>query len=363
MMETSRKRKLFTVGPVEIEEEVLKIGARQPLYFRDEEFSIILREVTQGILDICNAPASSSAAILTSSGTAAMEAAVINLFNKKSKVLVVNSGSFSDLFIRMCRTHHIPYEDIQLTPGTSLTPEHLAPYANQSFDGLLMNVHETSTGQLHDVGMAGRFCKANGMMLICDAISAILADTVDMTDMHIDVAIFSSNKGLALPPGLGFVVLTEQARSRMCAPTSLYLDLNTYLINAPRGHTPYTSAVSVIMMLQERLRIVRRSGGPSGVIAQVAELGADFRHKARRAGISFFPETPSNALTAIRVAKGESARLYREIRDEFGYYINPSTFRFEPEIVKVGHLGALTCHDNSLLVDALTKKMQLMSLN
>lgn len=90
-------------------------------------------------------------------------------------------------FLQLCDIYKIPHDDIQVEFGQSLTPENLARYNSQEYSALLVNIHETSTGVLYDASMLSAFCKQNDMIFIMDAISAFLADPLDMEELGVDV--------------------------------------------------------------------------------------------------------------------------------------------------------------------------------
>ena len=203
--------KLFTIGPVQLDQKILDIGAQQPPYFRDQAFAEIVKEVENGILGTVGAPIGAKMALMSGSGTAGMEAAVINLFDLQSRILIVTGGTFGRRFVDICLRHGIPHEVLTVPPGKSLRPEDLEPFQGRGFDGLLACAHETSTGQCFDLENLGQFCSEEGMLLVADAISSVLADPLNMEEMGVAAVILSSNKGLALPPGLAFVVLAPAA--------------------------------------------------------------------------------------------------------------------------------------------------------
>lgn len=111
-------------------------------------------------------------AFLTASGTGAMEAAVSCLLTPSDKALVINGGGFGRRFTEICDVHDIPYDQIALSTGETFTKEHLEEFNGMGYTALLVNLDETSTGQLYDIALLSEFCKANGMYLIVDAISA-----------------------------------------------------------------------------------------------------------------------------------------------------------------------------------------------
>ena len=167
--------KNFAVGPVTSDEDILAIGAEQVPYFRTSEFSAIMLENEKLMLKFMKAPGSSRAVFLTGSGTAAMEAAVVNSLTKEDKALVINGGSFGHRFCEILDIHGIPYEQIELKPGEGLTKEKLYSFDGKGCTALLVNGCETSTGVKYDVEQIGAFCRKNDMFYILDAVSMFIA--------------------------------------------------------------------------------------------------------------------------------------------------------------------------------------------
>ena len=138
----------------------------------------------------------------------------MNCLDKDDRVLVIDGGSFGHRFVELCRLHQIPCEVLELKFGDALTAERLQAYDGKGFTALLVNIHETSTGQLYDGKMLSEFCRKNNMYFIVDAISSFLADPISVREWGIDVLILSSQKGLALPPGLSAIVLSGRMMKR-----------------------------------------------------------------------------------------------------------------------------------------------------
>ena len=149
----------FTVGPVQSSECVRAIGAENVPYFRTPEFSNLMLENERMILDFANAPEGSRAIFLTGSGTAAMEAAVMNALTRADKALVVNGGSFGTRFVQLLQRHDIPYDEIKLERGQPLREEDLARYEGGDYTTFLINACETSTGVKYDMDIVAQVRK------------------------------------------------------------------------------------------------------------------------------------------------------------------------------------------------------------
>lgn len=300
--------KLFVPGPVEMDEAVRAVGSQRLPYMRTEEFSKLTLEVVEGLRLLLETEG--EVALLTSSGTGAMEAAVSSLFGPSDRVLVVDGGSFGRRFRTLCEIHGIPHEAIE--PGEDLDPDELARRAGRRFSGVLVTAHETSTGALLDVEGSGRALKGSGALFVVDAVSTLLADPFRMDGWGVDATIFSTQKGLALPPGMAFVALNARAaeRARRAPRRTLYFHLADYLADGLRGQTPYTVAVGLMLQLQARLADLHAVGVAS-IVAETASRAAAFRVAIADLPLSISPRRPSNAITALRLdgaLAGEGAR-------------------------------------------------------
>ena len=130
----------FALGPVMSSELVLKVGSQQTPYFRTPEFSKINLENEIIMKELLHAGEDSRAIFLTGSGTSGMEATVMNVFNEKDKVLIVNGGGFGQRFVDLCSLHNISYDEIKLEFGCDITEEILDSYDGEEYTSFLVNI-------------------------------------------------------------------------------------------------------------------------------------------------------------------------------------------------------------------------------
>ena len=192
----------FTVGPVMSSELVRSIGGEQTPYFRNDEFSQIMLENEELMKEFVYAGENSRAVFVTGSGTAAMEATVMNVFNEKDKVLIVNGGGFGQRFVDLCSLHNISYDEIKLEFGCDITEEILDSYDGEEYTSFLVNIGETSSGIHYNLDLISDFCNKNNLFLVVDAISSFLADPLNMSEQNIGVVLTGSQIALACPPGI-----------------------------------------------------------------------------------------------------------------------------------------------------------------
>lgn len=347
-----RDFKLFVPGPVEIPEAIRAVGSARLPYMRTEEFSALTFGVVDGLRRVVGT--TGDVALLTASGTAAMEAAVSSLFTADDRVLVVDGGTFGHRFADLCAIHAVPHEQVCLEPGQSLDVDGFAARVRAGgFTGVLVNAHETSTGVLYDIEGLGRALRGSGALFVVDAVSTLCADPYRMDDWGVDATVFSTQKGLALAPGMAFVAMGPRARARaLAAPRrSLYLHLADYLRDGSRGQTPYTVAVGLMLQLQARLATL----DVDDEVRAVAARARRFRDGLAGLPLAVLPERPSNAITALRLLDPslDAPTLVRRITDGFGYYLAPNGEPLRRHVFRVSHLGAQTTADVDDVLAAL----------
>lgn len=337
-------------------EAVCAIGAEQVPYFRTAEFSATMKENEALMTQFTKAPEGSRVVFITGSGTASMEATVMNVFTPADKVLVVNGGSFGHRFVQLCEIHDIPHTEIALEMGHKLTAEHLAPYEGQGYTGFLVNLDETSTGVLYDINLISQFCHRNNIFLVVDSISSFLADPFNMQALGVDVMITGSQKALACPPGISIIVLAPQAVERVCSREvkSMYFNLKDALKNGERGQTPFTPAVGILRQINARLKEIEAAGGVESENQRMAALAADFREKIKDLPFTIVSQSLSNAVTPLHPHNVSAYDIFLKLKDEYHIWVCPNGGDMADKVFRVGHLGALTPADNTTLVAALT---------
>lgn len=343
----------FAVGPVMSPEEVLAVAAQPSPYFRTSEFSTVMLENERMMLELFHAPADCRCVFLTASGTGAMESVVMNVLSAEDTVIVINGGSFGQRFADLCRLHHRSFTEVRCDFGKQLRQEQLLGL--ESHTALLINMHETSSGLLYDMAMVSDFCRENHILLIVDAISAFLADALDMEQLGAAVVITGSQKALALHPGVSIVALNPDAQARVCKnpEVCMYLSLKEALKNGDRGQTPFTPAVSVLLQLHRRLRDILIQGGASVFQQRTKALAHSFREGIQDLPLHAIPEAPSNALTALHPSRNNAQEIVDQLKNNFSIWVCPNGGAQADYMFRVGHIGEISTDDNRTLLDAL----------
>lgn len=348
----------FTVGPVMSSDSILAIGAEQSPYFRTPEFSKVMVENEDLMKKFARAGKNSRAVFMTGSGTASMEAVLINVFTENDNVLVIDGGSFGHRFVEMLDIYKIQHTIIKPEFGYGITKEQLSQYDGKGYTGFLVNLNETSIGVLYDIKLISDFCRQNGIFLVVDAISSFLCDPFDMMSLDVQVMITGSQKALGCPPGISIIVLSEKAVERVYCnkPRTMYFDLKLALKDGERGQTPFTPAVGILCQINQRLKDIDAAGGVEAEITRIGRLAKYFRNKILEYDLPFkiVSNSLSNAVTPLSPSNRRSAYdIFTILKEEYYIWICPNGGKLKDTVFRVGHIGALTEKDFDILIDAL----------
>ncbi len=338
------------VFPGNIEPEILAIASQQVPYMRTQWFSDLVLESEEMFVAAVDAP-NGKMIPYTASGTAAMDACIVSFVSTCRKALVVNGGTFGARWADLCRFYKIDHDEFPVGFGKDPDWDLLARTVDVGeYDVVLMQHHETSSGYLYDLKKVSDLCRKNGAYLVVDAISSFLADRFSMLKCGVDIAIFSSQKGLDLPPGLSFVILNDRVLQRGgFAKKSYYLEWERHLSNLVRGQTPYSPATHLFMQLHARLKLVHERGVPN-VIANVARKANFFRKECVERGWAFSANRMSNCVTGLYLPF--TARpLVNSLMDK-EIYVMPCG---QENMIRVAHLGIMDEEDHLQLIEEIEK--------
>ena len=344
------KQYIFTPGPVPMSKKILEIGSLQLPYFRNEYFSKIVLECKKDLLTLTNAPKGSEVIFMTSSGTGAMEAVIMNLLSKEDNAIVINGGGFGQRFVDICNTHNIPNFDIKINKDENINFEELSSINTNAF---IVNAHETTIGKLYNLNKIGQFCKKNNLLNIVDAISAFVCDEINMEKQHIDALIISSNKGLALPPGLGIVILSPKAVLKLQEINSIYFNFKSYIADIQRGQTPFTPAISIILQLNKRLKELKKQTIVKAN-KKIKKLANYFRKNIKDLPFEFYVKNMPNAMTTLTPTDGKLAsQIIKDFEERYNIILTPSGGDLKEKLIRVSHMGNMNRKYIDVLINAL----------
>jgi aspartate aminotransferase-like enzyme len=337
------KRYLFAPGPTPVPPEVLRSMAMPIIHHRSEDFTPIMESVRGGLKWLYQT--TEEVLMLSASGTGGMVAAVKNFFSPGEKVLVINGGKFGERWSLISRAYGLEVKELEIEWGhtASAGDVEAALRADGSIRGVLMQASETSTGVYHDVeAVAGVVRRHGDALLVVDAISGLVAHDLRTDEWGIDVMVAGSQKGLMIPPGLAFISASARAWKRNEGSTMprFYFDLRKELESHLGNQTSFTSSITLIIALEEALRLLRAEG-LKNVFERHRRLANATREAVEALGLGLYAKrSPSNALTAIEAPEGiDGQEIYRALRERFGITAAGGQDRARGRMFRIAHLG------------------------
>jgi aspartate aminotransferase-like enzyme len=194
---------------------------------------------------------------------------------------------------------------------------------------------------------------------VVDAISGLGADELETDKWHVDVAVGGSQKALMLPPGLAFLSVSEKAwkASKSSRLPKYYYDMKKYKKAKDKGDTPFTPAITLTVGLDKALGIIK-SRGIDNIIKECGSMADELRKAAAGLGLEIFSRSPSNAVTALKVAHGKDASALVKAMKSRGIVIAGGQAQLKGTIIRIAHMGGITREDLARTIRALTEAVK-----
>ena len=337
-------------GPTNVPDRVLKEIAQATIDHRGPEFADLGMEVLERLKGVFRTKG--HVVVFPSSGTGAAEAALVNTLSPGDRILIFETGWFSHIAWRQVaeRLGLI----VEYVPGTwrrGASPETLEQRLKDDtaheLKAVIVVHNETSTGVVSRIADLRRAMNRTGhpALLIVDAISSLASIDLRHDEWEIDVTVCGSQKGLMVPPGLGFNAVSDKAlaaNAKSKLPKS-YWNWDEMLKANKSGFFPYTPATNLLYGLREALRMLDEEGFEN-VLRRHGRHGEATRAAVRAWGLDIVPENPaeySNSLTAVYTPEGHSAdRLRQIILEHFDMSLGTGLGKLAGRVFRIGHLGS-----------------------
>ncbi|MCL2379240.1 MAG: alanine--glyoxylate aminotransferase family protein [Coriobacteriia bacterium] len=350
------KRYLMTPGPTPVPADVLLTMARPIIHHRTAEFEATVAEAVRGLQYIFNTK--NDVLMLASSGTGAMESAIVNCFSAGDKVIIARNGKFGDREKSIAKAYGLEVIDLcyEWNQVVSVSDVADALAANPDARGVIVTQSETSTGVLNPIKeIAACVRDLSDTVMIVDSITGIGAMECETDDWGLDVVMTGSQKGLMLPPGLAAVSVSEKAwraAERSTLP-KFYFDWKKYRKSLEKDTTPFTPALTLIQGLSEALKLMQEEGREN-IIARHNLLAKATREGVEAIGLQLFapPEGRGSAVTPVWSPEGIPAgKIVKIMKEDYGVTITNGQDDYKDRIFRIGHLGYFGPFD---IITALT---------
>lgn len=336
------KPRLLTPGPTQIPRRVVTAMANPFPHPRSAEFKDLFQDVSQKLKELFKTK--HEVLTLTSSGTGAMEAAVVNFLRRGDKVITVEGGRFGQRWAEIARTYGLDVISLEVPWGDSAQPDQVKELLLKQQDAaaVFLTHSETSTGVAFDIkAISQAIRQESDALVVVDGISSVGVMPLYKDEWSIDVCVAGSQKGTMIPPGLAFVAVNERGweRASISNLPKYYFDFLKAREGLEVRGTPWTPAITLIAGLRESLGMILEQG-LEHYWDEYARLAYATRAGAQAIGLELFARSPSNAVTAIKLPKEIDGRKYVKcLQDKYGVTVAGGQQHLKGKIFRVAHMG------------------------
>ena len=337
-----KKYQLMAPGPTPVPSEVLLAMAQPIIHHRTPEYEALFVEVRAGLKRLVRT--SQEVIPLACSGTGAMEAALVTTLSAGDTVVVVSAGKFGERWLELGRAYGLEIIELTAPYGETVTAARLAETlaAHPRAKAVLTQHSETSTGVLHDVRGYAAVTRGTDAILVVDAVSSLGIADLQMDAWGLDLVVSGSQKGLMLPPGLGFCALSDKAWAMNTTSRlpKYYFDLAAERRTVVKNEAHFTPAVSIVVGLRTVLEMLDREG-LANVFKRHDRLARATRAGAEALGLGLFCKaTPSPAVTAVIAPPGlDSEQIVTAYSKTHNITIAGGQGEMKGRIFRLGHMG------------------------
>ena len=339
------KLQLMIPGPTPVPESVLLAMARHPIGHRSGEFQAIVKRTTEQLQWLHQTKG--NVLVLAGSGTAAMEAGIINVLSKGDRVICGDNGKFGERWVKVAKAYGLDVQVISAEWGQPLDPEAfraaLEADTGKQIKAVIITHSETSTGVINDLETINRHVKAHGeALIVVDAVTSLGATSVPVDAWGLDVVASGSQKGYMMPPGLGFVAMGERAwkaHEHSDLP-KFYLNLGPYRKTAAKDSNPFTPAVNLYFALETALEIMQKEG-LEAIFARHSRQQRATQAAMQAIGLPLYaaPGHGSPSITAVAPEGLDAEAVRKVVKNRYDILLAGGQDHLKGKVFRIGHLG------------------------
>ncbi len=342
---------------------------RHPIGHRSADFQAIVRRTSEQLKWLHQT--SGDVLVITGSGTAAMEAGIINVLSRGERVLCGDNGKFGERWVKVARAYGLDVQVIQAEWGQPLDPEAfraaLEADTAKAIKAVILTHSETSTGVINDLETIARHVRAHGTALaIADCVTSLGACNVPMDAWGLDVVGSGSQKGYMMPPGLAFVAMSERAwqAAKGSDLPKFYLDLAKYRKSAKADSNPFTPAVNLYFALEAALTMMQAEG-LEAIFSRHARHRGAVQAGMTAMGLPLYAAAGhgSPAITAVAPQGVDAETLRKRVKERFDILLAGGQDHLKGKVFRIGHLGFVCDRDVLTAVAAIEAVVQELGLH
>ena len=352
------EKHLFAPGPTNVPDSIRREVARDLIHHVTPEYADLLWRITDKLKQIFKT--NKYVLSTTATGSAGMEASIVNFFSQGEKVIILNTGNFGNRYVEICRTYKLDVIELKYEWGKAYKIEDVKKELAENPDvkGIIVNHSETSTGVLNDIRPLGEITKDTDMLLIVDAISGLILNEFEFDKWGVDCAVAASQKGFLLPPGLIYFAISEKAKKTMESSDlpKFYFNLKRYFEFLEKGRHPQTPAINLIMATDYVCdylleRTIEKITSHHKMLREYAES------ELVKLGFRLFVEdekTRSNTVIPVWGIEDISCdELRKKLSEDHNITIAGGYGYLQPAMLRVGNIGKYEKSDIDFLISKI----------
>jgi len=351
-------------GPTPLHPQVLSSLSKQMISHRGKSYEKIHQEVVENLQYFFQTK--NPIYLLTASGTAGLETAVVNFFSPGDTVVFFTCGEFGNRWSEIARSFKLDVTQVKFDEGTGVRKETVEKTLSELKEvaGVFITHNETGTGVLNNLFELAPIVKVHSSkpLLLVDSVSALGGVNLPMDKLGIDVLISASQKAWMASPGMAMVAVSPYAweKHQKSAMPRYYFDLTKYEKFSQKNQTPATPAVSVLYSLQAALDLMKKEGREK-IFARHIELRDYFRNEVKKLSLRLVVEDrdASPTVTSIYPPIEVDEKVWRNLlKNKYNQILAGGMGELKGKIVRVAHMGYVTKSDLDHVIIAFQKSLK-----
>ena len=350
-------------GPTPVPEKVLQALSKHPIGHRSKEFQDLVESTTKNLQWLHQTQ--NDVLTITGSGTAAMEAGIINTLSKGDKVICGENGKFGERWVKVAKEFGLEVIKIDSEWGTPLDPEEfkkvLEEDKQKEIKAVILTHSETSTGVINDLETISSYIREHNTALsIVDCVTSLGACNVPVDEWELDIVASGSQKGYMIPPGLSFIAMSQKAweAAEKSNLPKFYLNLKSYRKSLLSNSNPYTPAVNLVFALDEALKMMREEG-LDNIFLRHNKHKLAMSNAVKALNLKLFADEKylSPSITAIKTGEMDAEEFRKTIKNNFDILLAGGQDHLKGKIFRVGHLGYVNDRDIITVISAISNTL------
>ena len=348
---------LATPGPVEVPFFAQEAILGETIHHRTPEFKNILNDTLSLFKKLVKLP---EAVFLSSSGTGAMEASLINIVNKKA--LTINAGKFGERWGKIAKAHGIEFTQLCYEWNTPANIEDIVTTikADSDIDSLFIQISESAGGLRHPVEEIAKEVKNINpeIIVVADGITAVGVEEIDTT--NIDVLITGSQKALMLPPGLAMIGFSEEAVKRIGNGKGFYFNLANEIKKQKDGSTAFTPATTLIIALKTVLDKIINEVGLENLYKKTTKRHNALLKSLEAIGLNIYPSSPAKSMATIYTEQAEQIR--KIMKNSYEVNMAGGQDHLKGKIFRINNMGLIEDYKILWIVNSIEKTLDELNI-